>query len=161
MLEKVFVTSPTVTLSIFRLLLRALTMCGDIMQALVPVVVVDSWSTGDCDDIAVVELSANPEDEKSDEPAGKVLAELEALPSVVGPVVTEVGPTVEVSEVSPVTPTGIPPVELSVLLPNRFPTASVIVECNRVELESKSVQLVENNNCFDCSSVVATDNSWT
>ena len=161
MLEKVFVTSPTVTLSIFRLLLRALTMCGDIMQALVPVVVVDSWSTGDCDDIAVVELSANPEDEKSDEPAGKVLAELEALPSVVGPVATEVGPTVEVSEVSPVTPTGTPPVELSVLLPNRFPTASVVVECNRVELESKSVQLVENNNCFDCSSVVATDNSWT
>ena len=160
MLEKVFVTSPTVTLSIFRLLLRALTMCGDIMQALVPVVVVDSWSTGDSDDIAVVELSANPEDEKSDEPAGIVLAELEALPSVVGPVATEVGPTVEVSEVSPVTPTGIPPVELSVLLPNRFP-ASVVVECNRVELESKSVQLVENNNCFDCSSVVATDNSWT
>ena len=138
MLEKVFVTSPTVTLSIFRLLLRALTMCGDIMQALVPVVVVDSWSTGDSDDIAVVELSANPEDEKSDEPAGIVLAELEALPSVVGPVATEVGPTVEVSEVSPVTPTSIPPVELSVLLPNRFPTASVVVECNRVDLESKS-----------------------
>ena len=110
------------------------------MQALVPVVVVDSWSTGNSDDKAVVELSANPEDDKSDEPAGKVLAELEALPSVVGPVAT---------------------VELSVLLPNRFPTASVVVECNRVELESKSVQLVENNNCFDCSSVVATDNSWT
>ena len=161
MLEKVFVTSPTVTLSIFRLLFRALTMCGDIMQALVPAVVVDSCGTGSSDDIAEVELSANPEDEKSDEPAGKVLAELEVLPSVVGPVATEVGPTVEVSEVSPVTPTGIPPVELSVLLPNRFPTASVIVECNRVELESKSVQLVENNNCFDCSSVVATDNSWT
>ena len=156
MLEKVFVTSPTVTLSIFRLLLRALTMCGDIMQALVPVVVVDSWSTGNSDDKAVVELSANPEDDKSDEPA-----ELEVLPSLVGPVATEVGPTVEVSEVSPVTPTGIPPVELSVLLPNRFSTASVVVECNRVELESKSVQLVENNNCFDCSSVVATDNSWT
>ena len=65
MLEKVFVTSPTVTLSIFRLLLRALTMCGDIMQALVPVVVVDSCGTGSSDDIAVVELSANPEDEKS------------------------------------------------------------------------------------------------
>ena len=156
MLEKVFVTSPTVTLSIFRLLLRALTMCGDIMQALVPVVVVDSLSTGNSDDKAVVELSANPEDDKSDEPA-----ELEVLPSLVGPVATEVGPTVDVSEVSPVTPTGIPPVELSVLLPNRFPTASVVVECNRVELESKSVQLVENNNYFDCSSVVATDNSWT
>ena len=157
MLEKVLVTSPTVTLSIFSLLLRALTMCGDIMQALVPGAVVDSCSTGNSDDIAVEELSANPEDNKSGEPAGIVFTELEVL----GPVTTEVGPTVEVSEVFPVTPAGIPPVELSVLLPNRFPTASVVVECNRVELESKSVQLVENNNCFDCSSVVATDNSWT
>ena len=161
MLEKVLVTSPTVTLSIFSLLLRALTMLGDIMQALVPGAVVDSCSTGNSDVIAVEELSANPEDNKSDEPAGIVFAELEVLPSVLGPVTTEVGPTVEVSEVFPVTPAGIPPVELSVLLPNRFPTASVVVECNGVELESKSVQLVENNNCFDCSSVVATDNSWT
>ena len=51
-------TSPTVTLSILRLLLRALTTCGDIMQGFESAVNEDSGNTGNTvaappDDVAI------------------------------------------------------------------------------------------------------------